>query len=718
MLRRFPSGRSRLLALSIFLLGSCQSVEDTSIAGYKPGDMKDRAADVIADANDGVIDQSKTANPRDKDRTAERRIPGASAPPPAAGLAGGPEPRAATIRPSQIAFDNAPLPAFINAVFAETLKFSVRLDPALATRTETISLRTGDPISGQDLFDIAAAALRDYGIELIVETPRSLRFTTVDRQRGGAPQIFRGGAIGRDAAIGDNPVYYLYSIKATSVNALVTVLSSTFGQKLQITGSPSENAMLLAGAPATISSALELLQSFDQPRMAGKPAVSYDPVYFTPNKLAEALAKILRTAGYGVSTTPDAAAINILPLDEVGTILIFANDENLRKFALDWAKDMDEPRQVTGDGNAFIYFVQNTDVDSVASVISSILGAPPQSRQNTPPRNSAGSLAGEAQAQQPTQQAPSPGNTGAPTVVQAGDMRIAVDPARNALIIMGKADQYATILPLLRQIDRSAGEVLIEVVLAEVTLTDSTSLGVEFDLGNRLRSGDAPIRGGTQGLGLGSSGLTVSLLDAASNAQILINTLSKKNRVNILSNPRVVSKSGSDAHIQVGTQVPVLRQQSSNPGQGQNGITNSVDYIDTGVVLNVRPIIRADKRVDLEVSQEVSEAQTNDTSDISSPLIFTRSISTALSLQDGQTVLLGGLKSQNRSNTRTGVPGLSKIPGLGALFRSESGGKTDTELLVFITPYIVSNKTVSDAVVARYRESMRTWPKLSGSLEW
>jgi len=283
---------------------------------------------------------------------------------------------------------------------------------------------------------------------------------------------------------------------------------------------------------------------------------------------------------------------------------------------------------------------------------------------------------------------------------------------------MGKAEQYASILPLLRQIDRSPGEVLIEVVLAEVTVTDRTSLGVEFELGNRLRSGDVPIRGGTQGLGVGTSGLALRLLDPASNAQVFINTLASRNRVNILSNPRIVAKSGSDAHIQVGTQVPVLRQQSSNPAQGQTGVTNQVDYIDTGVVLNVRPVIRADRRVDLEISQEVSEAQSNDTSDISSPLIFTRSLSTSLSLQDGQTVLLGGLKSQNRSNTRTGVPGLSRIPGVGALFENQSAGKTDTELLVFITPYVVSEQAASDAVVARYRDSMRRWPRVSGGLQW
>jgi general secretion pathway protein D len=717
--------RLRFLLIASVIMSACATKDEPMIGGFRPPVASEGAGKGGAQGQaDGATLQLGEATPdgTGRERIREGQIPGAPAPTPSAASEAGPAPAGAAIRPTRVAFDRAPLPVFINAVFAETLKFSVRLDPALSARTETVTLKTGDPVSGTDLFDIAAAALKDYGVEVIVESPRTLRFTTVDRQRGGTPQVFRGGSISRDANIGDSPIYYHYTIRSSNINSLVTLLGTTFAQKVQVTGSPSENALLLSGSAATITAALELLDSFDQPRMAGKPVVTVEPVYYTPTKMADALARVLRTAGYGVSTSPDAAAINILPLDEVGVVLIFAADEKLRRFAVDWARQMDEPRQVAGDGQAFMYFVKNTDASSVADVIATVLGSGPTSGgggRGVETANSTRSLSGDPMARGNTNTpAPAPAAAGAATAVQAGGMRIAVDPARNALIIMGKAEQYASILPLLRQIDRSPGEVLIEVVLAEITLTDRTSLGVQFELGNRLRSGDVPIRGGTQGLGVGASGLALRLLDPASSAQVFINTISTRNRVNILSNPRIVAKSGSAAHIQVGTQVPVLRQQSSNPQFGQAGVTNQVDYIDTGVVLNVRPVIRADRRVDLEIAQEVSEAQSNNTSDISSPLIFTRSLSTSLSLQDGQTVLLGGLKSQNRSNGRTGVPGLSRIPGVGAAFQNQSAGKTDTELLVFITPYVVSEQAASDAVVARYRDSMRRWPKVSGGLQW
>ncbi len=703
------------LAMSA-LLNACASNDmSEKIGGYAPPDAT-KAAEATQEDEHAL--EAARGEAQTEPRTARTsEVPGV-APPAPAPAADRPTPSPGINRPVRVAFEGAPIPAFINAVFGETLKFSLRMDPQVSAKTEQITLRTGDAVPPRDLFDIAAAALKDYGVDVVVESPRTLRFTTPDRQRGGVPQVFRGGSLSGEAFAGDGSIFYYYQIKAASSNSLFTLVTNAFSGRVTLTASPADNALVISGPANFVEAAVAMIEQFDQPRMAGKPAVTYDPIFFTPTKMADALARVLRTAGYSVSTTPDAASVNILPLDEVGSMLIFAADEQVRNFAVDWAKQVDTPRQSGGDNQAYIYFVKNTDVDSVAKVLGAALAGSGLNNSR-----GAGSLQGDARLPAPgAQPAPGPGAAGAGANVQiteAAGLRIATDPARNALIMIGKAEHYSSILPLLRQLDRSPGEVLIEVVLAEVTLTDNTSLGVEFDLGARLRSGTVNIDAGTAGLvGSGGAGLLLRLLDTTSNASAVINALSRRNRVNILSNPRVVAMSGSDASIQVGTQVPVLRQQTTGVFTGQTGITNSVDYIDTGVVLKVRPVIRGDRRVSLDVSQEVSEAQQNDTSSIGSPLIFTRSLATSLSLQNGQTVLLGGLKSQNRSNTRAGVPGFSRIPGLGAAFRNEAAGRTDTELLVFITPYIVSDPSAANAVVERYKATMRHWPRVSGRLEW
>lgn len=712
--------RTLAIAAGAFFSGCATTPLSEQIRGHAPGPSIQSGADAVGDATEEPKKLGAEVSPKLQVQALE--VPGVSPPPPAKSRdRATPQPRLGS--PTPVSFENAPIPAFINAVFAETLKFTLRMDPQVAAKAETITLRTGDPVSAKDLFDIASAALRDYDVVIVVESPHTLRFTTADAQRGGAPQVYRGGSLGRSAFTGDGRIYYLYQIRAASSDSLFTVVNNAFGGKIQLTSSPSDNALLLSGPPDLLEAALDVLQAFDQPRMAGKPAVTIEPVFLTPTKMSDALSKILRTAGYGVSTTPDAAPINLVPLDEVGALIVFASDAKLRQFALDWAKQIDEPRQGGAESEAFIYFVKNTDVDSVARV----LGAALASSGGAAGQKSAISLQGDARLPSPGQNpAPSAQAPGGPLsgglsgsqVTEAAGLRVATDPARNALIFVGKSAQYSSILPLLRQLDRSPGEVLIEVVLAEITLTDNTSLGVEWDLGNKLNVDNSAITAVTQGLGVGSTGLLVRALNASNGVRATINALARRNRVNIISNPRVVAKSGVDANIQVGTQVPVLRQTSSNVQFGQTGITNSVDYIDTGVVLKVRPVIRGDRRVSLDVSQEVSEAQQNDTSSIGSPLIFTRSIATSLSLEDGQTVLLGGLKSQNRSNTRAGVPLLSKLPGLGAAFRNEAAARTDTELLVFITPYVVSDPTVANSVVERYRSTMQRWRVVSGGLEW
>jgi general secretion pathway protein D len=703
---------ARFAGLAVLVVANACATRDLpNTAGYKgaPIDRK-KAAET----------ESETAlnkKPESRNRVNEGPVvPGATPPAPTPSEQG-PAPSPKQIKPTRIGFDGAPLVAFINAVFAETLGFAVRIDPSVSQKTETITLRTGDAVSGKDLFDVSAAALRDYGVEVVVETPRTLRFTTIERQRDGQPEMFRGGSIGAGVRNGNSPVYYLYTVRATNMNSLVQMLSAAFGNRLTLTGSPTENALLLSGQPQIIESALNILSSFDQPRMSGKKAATVTPVFFTPTRMAEGLARVLRASGYNVSTTPDAAAINLVPLDEVGVIIVYAVDENAQTFALDWARKLDQPGAAGEAQQAFVYFVQNTDADSVAAVLSSAMGGAASGGRQQNGANSTASLSGSA-VQAPAA-APAAGGTAAIGGFQAGGLRVAVDPGRNALILLGNAEQYGALLPLLRQLDRAAGEVLIEVVLAEITTTGNSNLGLEYGLDRTAKLGDFNVTGGTLGgLGVGSSGLTFNLLNPRTNARIVLNALSKKDRVNVLSNPRVVSKSGSNARIQVGTQVPVLRQQSTNVAGGQSGVTNSVDYIDTGVVLSVRPVIRADRRVDLELSQEVSEAQTNTTSSISSPLIFTRSVSTQLSLLDGQTVLLGGLKSQNKSSGRSGVPGVVDIPVVGGLFSNQSSTVRDTELLIFITPYIVTDPQAADAIAGRYRDSMRTWPKVSGGLSW
>ena len=240
--------------------------------------------------------------------------------------------------------------------------------------------------------------------------------------------------------------------------------------------------------------------------------------------------------------------------------------------------------------------------------------------------------------------------------------------------------------------------------VAEVTLDDTNNLGVEWLL--KTSAGGKNIDIGTLGgLGVGSSGLTMTVFESATDVRAIVNALSSNNRAQILSRPRVLARTGAEARIQVGSEVPIITSQTTSPTQtgGTTGVLQQIQYRNTGVILNVKPVVHGSRRVDLEITQEVSEATTNRTSDISSPVISNRRVNTQVALTDGATVMIGGLFSTTQSDGTSGVPFLKDIPGVGQLFRVDSVTNKRTELIVLITPYVVNDDADADAITGSFR---------------
>jgi general secretion pathway protein D len=180
-----------------------------------------------------------------------------------------------------------------------------------------------------------------------------------------------------------------------------------------------------------------------------------------------------------------------------------------------------------------------------------------------------------------------------------------------------------------------------------------------------------------------------------------LRAFAEDNRVTVLSTPRLMVKSGAEASIDVGTEVPTVSSQSTSPQQtqGTSNLLQTIQYRKTGIILNIKPIIYSDNRVDLEIRQEVSEALplgTNST--VQSPSIFNRAVSTSLSLRDGSSILIGGLMSSRVTNADSGVPYLKDIPILGNAFKSRSKRKNRTELVLMIVPYIVESDDQATAL--------------------
>jgi general secretion pathway protein D len=271
-------------------------------------------------------------------------------------------------------------------------------------------------------------------------------------------------------------------------------------------------------------------------------------------------------------------------------------------------------------------------------------------------------------------------------------MKMVVDERANSLIFFAAGDAYQQLLPLIKRLDVLPKQVLLEVMIAEVKLTDGFKAGVQFDLTNK---GVANVTGGFD-LASGSSGLSYIL--SGMEGSISANLLQTNNSVNVLSKPTLLVRDGVNATINVGDDIPTVGEIVSDP---VNGSRSSVVYRKTGVELAVTPTINGRGVVTMQISQSISNSSPGNDAVAGSPIFSQRSINTEVIAESGQTIVLGGLITDNNSATDTSVPFFSSLPFIGNLFNSTNESKDKTELIVLVTPKIIESSDEWDEIKAK-----------------
>jgi len=325
--------------------------------------------------------------------------------------------------------------------------------------------------------------------------------------------------------------------------------------------------------------------------------------------------------------------------------------------------------------------------------------------------------------------------TGAAGANKETDIRIAAIEENNQLLIMATPGEYDSILAAIHRLDVSPLQVQIEAKVLEVTLTGDLQFGVQWWLAGLINNtsgnstgyqygpdfqGNPSDRhrasaGGTTPPGVnGASGLFYSFLNK--NFQVALNALQTNGNSKILSAPSMVVLNNQEAQITVGTQIPIVQTSivgyPTTTGTSTNGeITNSgigqVSYISTGVTLDVKPRVNPGGLVYMDVTQEVS-APGAPAAGSSNPPISQRSLQTQIAVQSGQTVLLGGLIAENDTYSDSGVPGLSSIPVLGKLFGNTEKNRQRTEIIVLITPQVITNAEDARLMTEEYKSRLET----------
>ena len=202
-------------------------------------------------------------------------------------------------------------------------------------------------------------------------------------------------------------------------------------------------------------------------------------------------------------------------------------------------------------------------------------------------------------------------------------------------------------------------------------------------------------------------------LDSAGETRAMLNLFYRDDRVVIRSRPRLLVKSGETATIDVGNEIPVVTRISDDDRQSADAVNilQDVTYRKTGVQLEIKPVVQVNGLVDLQISQQLSEARpTAATSLAGTPTILNRQVSTSLTLKDGGSLLLGGLISGSQSKGETGLPVLGQLPVIGRLFRVDSLQEDRTELLIMVTPYVIGDHEEGWELTRRIRERLELHP--------
>ncbi len=600
-----------------------------------------------------------------------------------------------------ISIDSLSLPAFINEIYGNILRLTFQIDPELAGRKDLVTLRAAEAQAPEQLDALARKVLASYGVA-IRRDGEMLHFVPEAKAAGpGALPLLTSGRTLPEVPLDHRPVFHLVPLHVVRNTQVMLWLRSAYNDpKLQIFEDAERNAILLLGPPALVRQGVEAAILFDQPAMKGRHSLRIDPAFIDAESLAQMLVDVLNSEGVAASLKPPLGSLHILPLRTINTVLVFAAAPEILAHVRQWAVTLDQPSEGVAHDSFFYYQVQETSAAEMVKSLEGMLGSALQGGGLAGPvpvpalpAGTAAPAAGAAGSARSGARARAADNKNAMASSSGASRRLAVDESRNSIIFYGASEEWRAIRALLQEMDKPPRQVLIEVTVAEITLADSLDLGLEWMLkgvGLGHLSGKVAT---LSGLGVGSQGLLYTL-DNAGDTRLLLNAFATRNLVNILSSPKVMVKSGKEATIDVGTEVPLVVSQSSSSDMttdGDSSILQEIQYRKTGVLLKVKPVVHSGNRVDLELSQEVSEATANTTSSVNSPSIFSRKINTTLSLEDGGSILIGGLISSSKSKIRNSVPLLGELPLLGPLFRVDSDSDSRTELMVLIVPYVIDN---------------------------
>ena len=607
-------------------------------------------------------------------------------------------------------FDDADIYEVIRT-FSEILAFNYIMDPGVGGR---VTVHTAGMLGKADLFPVFYQILEANGLTAVKEG--SLYRIIKMKESTRLPLLIRDSEDQEDLSPDQRVIMQIVPLRFISVQEMTKILTPFVSADGTILAHDGSNLLLLVDKGINVLKCLKLVEVFDADLFE---RVSHR-FYFLQNTRAEDLAKILKEvlSSYTIGKKDD---VSIVPIERLNAILLISMQKRVLDEMDSFLRELDIPSDAA-EPQIYVYFVKNGEAKQIGELLESIFTEkktdkkeelPSRVRTPTNPLSMAAVAQKTEEAAKPAAASPPPGPSaagGAESESGAirGEVSITTDEVRNALIIKALPRDYRIIEKVLLQLDIMPRQVLIEATIAEITLDKTTDLGVEWTFDNVN-----PVASFTGGLSAGIGATTGGLRYAVQLTErwkAALYALATDNKVNVLSSPHILASDNKEAKIDVSDEIPVASTSYETTSSTTTPVfETTIQYRDTGILLTVTPHINDTGMVTMDISQEVSDpAGSVKVAGKDYPAFTKRAVNTTLSVKHGQTLVIGGLIKETKSDSAGGVPCLIDVPVLRFLAGSEKKVSNKKELIIMITPRVIVSLEDVDAVTDEFKKKVKS----------
>lgn len=592
-------------------------------------------------------------------------------------------------------FQNADIREVINVLLGDLLKLNYVMDRKVAG---VITLHAVGQFYKEELKDIAQLTLNVNGFA-IIEKDGFVEVTTIQEARQRSTEVYIGDDI---QARGEDVITQIVPLEYIVPQGIIPTLRGFMTRAGFVVAPNDAHALVITEQASNMERLLSIVKMFDVPVFAGKALKFYDIKYADVKGLAKELEEVARSLG--AVTKGTRAEISFTPFVESNRLLVATRSPELLSSLDFWIQNVDvrSEERVT---KLYIYKLQHQKATEIMPVLTELYSEK-ISGQAVPSRTGATTTPPTEERRRGERVE----KTQEGAVVKEQPMRIIADESTNSLIIKALPADYQEIRSIIEALDASPQQVLIEVVIAEVSLTKSMEEGVELFLRNKIKTtgtGDVIERISGKEIAI-SNPVSAGALAANlffGDVHAIFKILATESTVNFLSTPHILVRDDQKASIQVGEDVPVLSGQAVT--DVANAIVQQIEYRSVGVIFTVTPHIAENGMVTLDITQEDSNLQVG-AGVLGNPVFTTRKTETSLVVAGGNTVLIGGIIEESETNDIDKVPVLGDIPLLGYLFKSTVKIADKTELLVLITPHIINTTTEAEMLTDEFEERVKS----------